>query len=90
MNFDDQCYAIDILDMPILSSILEILCKDLLELSLIAKDVDGMENFELEGIISHLETCDVIIGKRGFDEIDTTKETTLKPSIEDPLVLELK
>ena len=59
--------------MPIMSSIPEILCKDLLELSLIVEDVDEMDNCELEGIIAHLESRDAIVGKKGFDEIDTIK-----------------
>ena len=87
---DDSCYAIDSVDMSVVSSMQEFLCKDSLEFSLTEEKAAECKDYEIQGLLAQLEATKEIVGKKGYEKIATEGEAWLKPSIEEPPVLELK
>ena len=90
LNADDSCYAIDCVDMSVMSSMQELLSGDLLEFSLTATGGEECENFEVQNVIAQLNACEEVVCRRGLEKIGSSEEGRLEPSIEEPPELELK
>ena len=61
-----------------------------MELSLKSNGGYDYDNLEVEKMLAHLEAGEHITSTSGFEKIDTRSEARLRPSIEEPPVLELK
>ena len=89
LHSDDSCFSVDTIDMSIVSCMQDLLSQDALELSL-RNDGDVQENSEAEEMIAHLGASEQYALKNNFEKIEPRREARLKPSIEEPPVLELK
>ena len=89
LHSDDSCFSVDTIDMSIVSCMQDLLSRDALELSL-RNDGDVQENSEAEEMIAHLGASEQYALKNNFEKIEPRREARLKPSIEEPPVLELK
>ena len=89
MTLDDECFAIDSCDSTVSDFMLEVLSKDPLELSL-EKGNDLEEALETQELVAQLETWSKQKKELRIEEINKGNITSLRPSMEELLELELK
>ena len=84
------CYFLNDLEVTVFDSMQEVLHDDLLSLCIDQTKEEVENNLELVKQVAYMESNGIVVRKKEFEEIDGSKGTKLKPSIEDLPTLELK
>ena len=87
---DDTCYYLDSTDIVVSDCLQELVHDDPLEMCLVQGREESDNNPCIKEQVAHLEASELMVRKKEFEKIEQSGEKRLKPSVEDPPVLELK